>query len=121
MTRPVLSSILLGSTDAERLRAWYLEGFQAKVDGYGNLDLGGFGVVVEQRDDVTEKNPQPGRVILNFHVEDIQATAAHLNSLGVTWLVEPEDRGPGWFGTLIDPDGNYVQVIQFRPEYFEKV
>lgn len=115
--KPALSSILLGSTDADRLRAWYRVRFQAQVDDYGNLDLGGFGLVVEQRDDVTQRNPEPGRMILNFHVDDIQATADRLNAQGVTWLVEPEDRGPGWFGTLVDPDGNYVQVIQFKPEY----
>jgi predicted enzyme related to lactoylglutathione lyase len=121
MGKPVLSSILLGTTDPERLRAWYLDRFHADVDGYGNLDLGGFGLVIEQRDDVAATNPEPGRVIVNFHVDDIQAVAKHLNSLGVTWLVEPEDRGPGWFGTVIDPDGNYVQVIEFKPEYFDKV
>jgi predicted enzyme related to lactoylglutathione lyase len=118
MARPVLSSMLLGSTHPDRLKAWYLDGFQAEVDGYGNLDLGGFGLVIERRDDVSDKNPEPGRMIVNFHVEDIRQVATHLNSLGVTWLVEPEDRGPGWFGTLVDPDGNYVQLIQFKPEYF---
>jgi predicted enzyme related to lactoylglutathione lyase len=119
MARPVLSSMLLGSTHPDRLKAWYLDGFQAEVDGYGNLDLGGFGLVIERRDDVSDKNPEPGRMIVNFHVEDIRQVATHLNSLGVTWLVEPEDRGPGWFGTLVDPDGNYVQLIQFKPEYFK--
>ena len=119
MTKPVLSSMLLGSTDPERLRAWYLDGFRAEVDGYGNLNLGGFGLVIERRDDVADKTVEPGRVIVNFHVEDIEAEAVHLKALGVTWLVEPEDRGPGWFATLVDPDGNYVQLIQFKPEYFE--
>jgi predicted enzyme related to lactoylglutathione lyase len=33
--------------------------------------------------------------------------------LGVTWLGPLEDRGHGWFGTLLDPDGNYVQIIKF--------
>jgi len=39
------------------------------------------------------------------------AAAAHLRTLDVEWLVHPEDRGVGWFATLIDPDGNYVQLI----------
>lgn len=112
-----LTSILLGSTDADRLRAWYRDGFQAKVDGYGNLDLGGFGLRIEERDDVAAKNPEPGRHIVNFEVDDIEAAAAHLRTLDVEWLVEPEDRGLGWFATLVDPDGNYVQLIQFKPEY----
>ena len=113
-----LNSMLLGSVDAERLKAWYRDGFQAKVDGYGNLDLGGFGLVIEQRDDVAARNAEPGRHIVNFGVDDIEAAAAHLRTLDVEWLVEPEDRGPGWFATLVDPDGNYVQIIQFKPEYY---
>jgi hypothetical protein len=66
MARPVLNSMLLGSTDPDRLKTWYRDAFQAGVDGYGNLDLGGIGT----------------------------------------------------FATLTDPDGNYVQLIQMKPEYY---
>jgi catechol 2,3-dioxygenase-like lactoylglutathione lyase family enzyme len=109
-----LSSMLLGSTDPDRLRDWYRRAFQPAVfEGVG-LDFGDFAVIVEQRDDVSATNPQPGRFIINFHVDDVQAIAKHLDAMGVTWLVEVEEREPGWFGTLLDPDGNYVQVIQFK-------
>jgi predicted enzyme related to lactoylglutathione lyase len=118
MERPVLNSMLLGSTDPERLKTWYRDGFHAKVDGYGNLDLGGFGLVIEHRDDVAAQAPEPGRFIVNFAVDDIHAAAAHLRTLNVTLLVEPEDRGIGHFATLVDPDGNYVQLIQMKPEYY---
>ncbi|TCO46348.1 putative enzyme related to lactoylglutathione lyase [Kribbella antiqua] len=114
----ILNSMLLGSTDPDRLKAWYREGFHAKVDGYGNLDLGGFGLVIEHRDDVATKTVEPGRFIINFAVDDIETAAAHLRTLDVTWLVHPEDRGIGHFATLIDPDGNYVQLIQMKPEYY---
>src|SRR5690348_8387220 len=106
MDKPVLNSLLLGSADPERLKKWYVDGFHAEVNGYGNLNLGGFGMVIEQRDDVAPATVEPGRVVLNFAVEDIEAAAAHLRTLDVNWLVEPEDRGVGWFATLIDPDGN---------------
>jgi hypothetical protein len=33
-------------------------------------------------------------------------TAANPNGLGVSWLVEGEQRQVGLFGTLIDPHGN---------------
>lgn len=118
MARPVLNSMLLGSTDPDRLKSWYVDGFQARVDGYGNLDLGDFGLVIEKRDDVAPKTVEPGRFVINFAVEDIEAAAAHLRSCDVEWLVEPEDRGVGWFATLVDPDGNYVQLIQMKPEYY---
>jgi hypothetical protein len=32
--------------------------------------------------------------------------------MGVAWLVELEDRDGSLFATAIDPDGNYVQIIQ---------
>jgi predicted enzyme related to lactoylglutathione lyase len=118
VAQPVLNSMLLGSTDPERLKAWYRDGFHAEVDGYGNLNLGGFGLLIEHRDDVAAKNTEPGRFIVNFAVDDIEAAAAHLRTLDVEWLVHPEDRGVGWFATLIDPDGNYVQLIQMKPEYY---
>ena len=48
-----------------------------------------------------------GRVILNFHVDDAQAAAGHLDGLDdVTWLSELELRGDAWFAALLDPDGN---------------
>lgn len=121
MARPVLNSMLLGSTDPERLKTWYRDAFHAGVDGYGNLDLGGFGLVIEHRDDVAAQAPEPGRFIVNFvnfAVDDIEASAAHLRTLDVDWLVEPEDRGIGTFATVTDPDGNYVQLIQMKPEYY---
>jgi len=113
--------MLLGSADPDRLKDWYREGFHAEVDGYGNLNLGGFGLVIEQRDDVATRAVEPGRFIVNFAVDDIEHAAAHLRTLDVEWLVHPEDRGVGWFATLVDPDGNYVQLIQMNPEYWANV
>jgi catechol 2,3-dioxygenase-like lactoylglutathione lyase family enzyme len=108
-----LSSMLLGSTDPDRLRDWYRRAFEPAAIEQVGLDFGGLAVIVEPRDDVAATNPEPGRFIVNFHVDDVHAIAKHLDSMGVTWLVEVEEREPGWFGTLLDPDGNYVQVIQF--------
>jgi catechol 2,3-dioxygenase-like lactoylglutathione lyase family enzyme len=110
----ILGSLLLGSANPDRLRKWYVDAFDPKANENGFLDFGGVGVLIDGRDDVAEKNPEPGRVVLNFHVADARATAAHLTGMGVTWLVELEDRGPGLFATLLDPDGNYVQIIELR-------
>ena len=114
-----LSSLLLGSTDPARLRDWYRRAFAARPgEDEEVLDLGDVVLIVEPRDDVAPTNPEPGRFIVNFAVDDIEATAEHLRTLDVDWLVEPEDRGIGKFATLTDPDGNYVQLIQMKPEYY---
>lgn len=114
MANNTLGSILLGTTDPDALRAWYIERFAPDHDGNGPIDLGGVGLVIDGRDDVADKSAEPARFILNFHVDDAQAEAARLSGIGVTWLVEMEKREGGWFGTLVDPDGNYVQVIQLN-------
>lgn len=112
-TTPTLASLLLGTTDPDRLKAWYRAAFAPDHTGDGPIDLGGFGVVIERRDDVDDKSTEPGRMILNFHVDDIDALAAQLDAAGVQWLVPVEDRSFARVGTFVDPDGNLLQLIQF--------
>jgi len=117
MGKATLGSLLLGSSDPERLHAWYCAALAPERTRDGFLDFGGVEVLIDRRADVGAKSPEPGRMILNFHVDDARATAAHLTDLGVSWLVEVEERADGLFGTLVDPDGNYIQIIQFSEEY----
>jgi hypothetical protein len=121
MKRPILDSILLASTDPERLRAWYAAALDPEentdIDGYRILRFGGVYLLIDSRADVADKNPEPGRVILNFDVGDARRAVERLNSLGVSWLAELEDRDGSLFATAIDPDGNYVQIIQISEEH----
>lgn len=117
MTTPTLGSILLGSHDPQRLLDWYCAAFDCAPDDVGFLPFGATDVLIDARADVGPVNREPGRMILNFHVEDAHRTAAHLDELGVSWLVAVEERPGGLFGTLSDPDGNYLQIIQLSAEY----
>jgi len=120
---PTLGSILLGTTNPDRLRDWYAAAL-APGDAGGVFTevtptmfaatFGDTSLLIDGRSDVAGENPEPGRVVLNFHVDDAHATADHLKGLGVTWLVELEEREGGLFGTLVDPDGNYVQIIELK-------
>ncbi len=116
MTHPSLTSILLASTDPERLRAWYVTALEpeenADMDPYRVLRFGSMYLLIDSRTDIGDKNPEPGRMILNFDVADARAVVGRLGGLGVSWLAELEDRDGSLFATAIDPDGNYVQVIQ---------
>lgn len=122
MATAKLTSILLSSTKPDRLRDWYAAALSARVErtpgepGYDVLDLGGFYLMVDTRDDVGDTNPEPGRMILNLEVDDAPAAAERINQAGSHWLAELEDRDGSWFGTAIDPDGNYVQIIELSPE-----
>jgi glyoxalase superfamily protein len=113
MTTTALGSILVGSTDPDRLRSWYRAAFAPDQPEQGPLNIGGVLLVFEKRTDVADKNPEPGRKVVNFHVEDAHEAESHLNSVGVTWLAELERRPSGWFASLVDPDGSYVQIIEF--------
>jgi predicted enzyme related to lactoylglutathione lyase len=116
VNRPSVSSMLLSSTDPARLQRWYAEGLDpsdnADIEAYRILKFGGFYLMIDTRADVGGKNPEPGRMIINFDVPDARAVVARLNELGTTWLAELEDRDGSLFATAIDPDGNYVQIIE---------
>lgn len=114
MITPKPGSILLGTTRPAELRDWYRGALAPGHEGDGPIDLGGFLLVIDQRDDVDTKNNEPGRMILNFHVDDFDAVEAQLRAAGVDWVVPVADRPAGRFGTFADPDGNYLQIIQFK-------
>ncbi|WP_113704254.1 VOC family protein [Nonomuraea lactucae] len=122
MKRPSLDGMLLASTDPERLRRWYAAVLDPEANtevdgGYRVLKFGGFYLIIDTRADISDKNPEPGRVILNFDVDDARAVVARMNQTGVSWLAELEDRDGSLFATAIDPDGNYVQIVQLSEEH----
>ncbi|MFI7211556.1 VOC family protein [Micromonospora maritima] len=113
MTTLKPASMLLGTTRPAELRAWYIKALAPTFTGEGAIDLGGFLLVIDGRDDVQSMNSEPVRSIINFHVDDFDAVAAQLNAAGVEWIAV-EDREKGRFGTFADPDGNYLQIISWR-------
>lgn len=117
---PPIGSILLGTRDPDRLRDWYDAAFGARPNDDGFLAFGDIGVLIDRRDDVADATAEPGRVILNLHVDDARSLEQHLDSVGATLLSRVEERDHGMlFGTVVDPDGNYVQIIELGSEYIE--
>lgn len=117
MNGPTLGSILLGSPEPQRLRDWYCAAFERTPNQHGFIDFGATALLIDGRADVGPANHEPGRYILNFHIHDARRVAAHLDTLGVSWLVPVEERPDGLFGTLLDLDGNYLQIIQLNADY----
>ncbi|MEV6520784.1 VOC family protein [Longispora sp. NPDC051575] len=113
MTTLKPTSMLLGTTRPAEMRDFYIKALAPEFTGDGAIDLGGFLLVIDGRDDVEEKNAEPGRHIVNFDVEDFDAMEAQLNAAGVQWI-SIADREKGKFGTFADPDGNYVQIIKWK-------
>lgn len=113
MTTLKPTSMLLGTTRPAELRAWYIKALAPEFTGEGAIDLGGFLLVIDGREDVEAKNAEPGRTIINFDVADFDAVQDRLTAAGVEW-VSVEDRAKGRFGTFADPDGNYLQIIEWK-------
>lgn len=115
-----VSSLMLGTTDIDRLHAWYTAVLPPEADQpqeqYRILRYGDFHLFLDPRDDVAGSNDEPGRFLVNFDVEDVRAVQARADEYGATWIAPVEDRDGNLFGTLADPDGNAVQVIQLSPE-----
>ncbi|MDT0329900.1 VOC family protein [Nocardiopsis lambiniae] len=111
-----LDSMLLASTDPDRLHDWYAAVLEPHsdddVDSYRVLRFGHFHLLIDRRDDIGPKATDATRMIINFDVEDARAVAARMDARGTEWLAPLEDRDGSLFATAIDPDGNHVQIIQ---------
>ncbi len=101
----VLASIILGSRAPDREVAWYRSAL-----GLAPVDAAS--LAVTQRDDVAPTAVEPMRIIPNFHVDDIAVVEARLVVMEAIWVREVEATSCGIIGTVLDPDGNYVQVIE---------
>ncbi|MFD7384580.1 VOC family protein [Streptomyces anulatus] len=108
--------VILGSTDPASLISWY----RAALEPLGarwaeHLLIVGPGAIIgfDERDDVADKAVEPGRQMINITVRDVRAAERHLDTLGVTWVRPVEEVGGGWFfSTIVDPAGNYLQILQ---------
>jgi predicted enzyme related to lactoylglutathione lyase len=124
MSSTALGSILLGTTDPVRLRDWYTAAFAAgDEDAFTEVTptlfacrFGNTSLFIDGRSDLVGTNPDPGRIILNFHVDDIRTAEARLVALGAVWVREPERTRWGIIGTVLDLDGNYVQIFEPAPD-----
>jgi regulator of RNase E activity RraA/predicted enzyme related to lactoylglutathione lyase len=113
MSPPAVGSILVGSSRADEMKRWYRRAFGATENEMGAFDLGPVQLFIEPHSDVEGPTREPARIIINLNVEDCRALEEHLNDLGVHWIRKVELMPFGLIGTVADPDGNYVQTIQW--------
>jgi hypothetical protein len=108
-----LGSVVLGSSDPQRLARWYRAAFAPDApDGTVVALDAGSRLIFDARNDVASEAAEPGRMLINLYVADAYAIAEHLTGLGVRWVRQVEPFPPGLIGTVEDADGNYVQVVQ---------
>ena len=113
MTTPPIGSLLVGSSNVDQMKDWYRRAFDTKENDMGAFQFGNVQFFVETHSEVSGPTKEPARMIINLDVDDARALEAHLNAVGATWVRPVEQETFGLIGTVADPDGNYVQIIQW--------
>jgi len=113
MAAPNLGSILVGSSQVEPMKGWYRACFSPEENEMGAFVFGNVQLFVEEHSEVSGPNVDQHRVILNLDVSDCRTLESHLKEQDVTWVREVEQTEFGLIGTVADPDGNLVQIIEW--------
>ena len=114
-------SIQLASENPARLVEFYRDVVQLPVDdtmGEIAFKLGPAGTLfLVDHSQVSGPTREPARMILDIHLDGLDAEHARLKAAGVQFTRE---KGVEFWGGVIstfnDPDGNIIQLIEFRPE-----
>jgi predicted enzyme related to lactoylglutathione lyase len=103
--------VVLSSRAPGRLAAWYRQVLGLRGDD-AVLMAGGVELSFTSRGDIGPTTAEPIRLIPNFHVDDVRAVEARLVEMEAIWVREIERTPWGMIGTVLDPDGNYVQIVE---------
>ncbi|HWC68642.1 MAG TPA: hypothetical protein VG478_11285 [Acidimicrobiales bacterium] len=114
MTTPPIGSLLVGSSNVDQMKEWYRKAFAIQENEMGAFQFGGVQLFIEAHSEVSGPTKEPARVIINLDVDDARAMEAQVNSAGsANWVRPVEQESFGLIGTVADPDGNLVQIIQW--------
>ncbi len=115
-----LNTVMLGSEDSRRLADFYVKVLGApkaewsdEAGGWFGFQAGAGGLAIGPHSEVSGKNQEPGRLMLNFETTDVKAEFERIKALGAEVVAEPyEPEGGGGMlmCTFADPDGNYFQL-----------
>ena len=74
-------------------------------------------LIVDGHSDVHGKAKEAPRMLINFFVEDLAAEQSRLEGLGVPFIRKAgREEWGGVISTFLDPDGNYLQIVEFNAE-----
>ena len=108
------------SDNPERLMKFYTEvvGLPKNPNmGDGAVDAGGTTIGFDGHSRISGPAKEPERVLIDLFVEDIAAEQKRLEGAGVKFSrSQGKEYWGGIISTFADPDGNIVQLIEYRPE-----
>jgi predicted enzyme related to lactoylglutathione lyase len=112
--------INLTSEDPERLKAFYGDVVGLPVNpemGDSAFQAGGATLMVDGHSETKGGAKEPQRVLVNFFVDDLKAEQDRLQGQGVEFIrTAGREYWGGVISTFLDPDGNYCQLIEFKPQ-----
>ena len=118
-----IGGIFFKANDPEKLAAWYQEHLGLEVEDYGGVTFrenDGATSSIPKRQAYTVWSPFPADTdyfapsekpfMINFRVADLDALLARLRAEGVTVDERTEKSDFGYFGWVMDPEGNRVEL-----------
>jgi predicted enzyme related to lactoylglutathione lyase len=113
-------AINLTSQDPDRMSAFYGETIGLEKDptmGDHAYKMAGAVLFIDGHSETTGAAREPHRYLLDWFVGDAKAERERLEGKGVEFIrKEGREYWGGIISTFVDPDGNYVQLIQFDAE-----
>lgn len=107
------------SEQPEKLIGFYREtvGLSPNPDiGAGAFQVDGATFIVDGHSETKGGTKEPQRVLIDFFVEDLAAEQKRLEGQGVKFIrTAGKEEWGGVISTFVDPDGNYCQLIEYKP------
>ena len=113
MTIPNFGGLLIGSSNVGEMKSWYRRAFGVEENDMGAFTFGSGQYFIEEHTEVSGPAVDAARYVINFDVDDCRGLESHLKDLGVRWIRPVEQMPFGLIGTVADPDGNYLNLIQW--------
>ncbi len=107
------------SEQPQELVAFYRDIVVLKANpqlGENAFDIGGASFLIDGHSETKGPSKEPQRVLINFFVDDLKAEQERLEGQGVKFIrTAGREEWGGVISTFLDPDGNYCQLIEFKP------
>ena len=112
-----LNAVIIGTTQPQVMVDFYVKVFGRPADmvdqdnGFWGWQLGSAYMGILNHSEMVGSAKDPGRILINFETPDVKEEFTRIRTLGAKVAHTPYEMGQGWVATLIDPDGNYFQLI----------
>ena len=115
--KPTQLILNITSEQPEALHRFYQDVVGLEMDpASGGFIIGDALFTIDGHSETHGRTSEPHRALFSFEVEDAKAERERLEAQGVQFIrKEGREFWGGVFSTFVDPDGNYAQLMEFRP------